>query len=50
MSSPRFNDEDYYAEFTDRSMVAATGVNKAVFKKLCELANINEYGSPFKSM
>ena len=48
MSGPRFGDESYYDEFTERSFIAATGVNKNVFNKLCELSDIGLPSSPFK--
>lgn len=49
MSGPKFNDDAYYDQFSERSFIAATGVNKTVFTRLYELADVGAKHSLFRS-
>jgi hypothetical protein len=49
MESPRFHEDEYYDQFNDSSMIAATGVTSIVFFELCRLADFDNKTSPLNS-
>ena len=49
MQGPNYNLDEYYDSFGDKSMIAATGVNKEVFSELCRLSDIGNNISPVRS-